>query len=322
MRSIKALELLKQNRINELRTQLEDEVYQESLKNKPNAKRRYAAMKKYFSYSSNPREVCQKPCAIEFEGKPYTSFTNSWSLALTTEPTGEIELFDTENGTYPDVSRLIHFNGAEKKVNFADVLARAKAKGYKLTKSAMHVNDYLVCYHGVYFRLPLLDVTYAIIDDGGEASIFHKEGSLTPMTIQTDIGICIILPIRYDGDPAAAGNIVIDISDKEVTTVDSEQIEELINRRRRQILVHSVIYYKMDDNIVSDSQWSIWAKELDELQKKYPNIAKGCVFADDFEDFDPSSGFNLPLEDTWAIGKARHLLAIRNMQITGTREVV
>lgn len=309
MRSIKALELLKQNRLNELRAALEDEVYQESLKTRPNAKKRYTAMKRYFSYSSNPREVCQKPCAIEYEGKPYTSFTNSWSLALTTEPTGEIELFDTDNGNYPDVSRLINFSGTEKKVNFADVFARAKTKGYKLTKGSMHTNDYLMCYHGVYFRIPLLDITYSIIDDGGEASIFHEEGSLRPMTIKNDIGVCIILPIRYDGDPAAAGNIIIDISE-EVMTVDTEEIAELINRRRRQVLVHSVIYYTLDDNIVSDSQWSLWAKELADLQNKYPDVAKTCWMADEFDGFEGSSGYDLPLDDPWAISKARYLLSL------------
>ena len=29
-------------------------------------------------------------------------------------------------------------------------------------------------------------------------------------------------------------------------SMDVEKISELINRRRRQILVHSIIYYKMD----------------------------------------------------------------------------
>lgn len=313
MRSIKALELLRQHRINELKSQLEDEVYQESLKTNPSAKKRYTAMKKYFSYHGAGREVCQKPCKIEFEGKPYTSFTNSWSLALTTEPTGEIELFDTANGNYPDVGRLISFNGTEKKVNFADVLARAKTKGYKLKKSEFASNQFLMSYHGVYFRIPLLDITYAIIDDGGEATIYHEEGSLRPMTIKTDIGVCIILPVRYDGDPSAAGNVVIDISE-EVETIDPKEIEELINRRRRQILVHSIIYYKMDSNIISDRQWSEWAVELDELQKKYPNIAKHCVYAEDFEDFDPSTGYSLPLDDPWAIHKARYLLELHSMK--------
>lgn len=135
------------------------------------------------------------------------------------------------------------------------------------------------------------------------------------MTIKNDIGICIILPVRYDGDPKAVGSVVIDISE-EVVTIDSEEIEALINRRRRQILVHSVIYYKMDANIVSDRQWSEWAVELDELQKKYPNIAKNCVYAEDFKDFDPSTGYSLPLDDPWAMHKARYLLHLHSIQRT------
>ena len=94
--------------------------------------------------------------------------------------------------------------------------------------------------------------------------------------------------------------------------MNNEEIAELINRRRRQILVHSVIYYNMDDNLVSDSQWSAWAKELDELQRQYPEIAMQCVFAKDFRDFDPSTGYNLPLNDPWAISKAHHLINMRD----------
>ena len=45
-----------------------------------------------------------------------------------------------------------------------------------------------------------------------------------------------------------------------------KSIAELLNRRRRQILVHSIIYYKMNDNLISDSTWSAWATELEELQ--------------------------------------------------------
>ena len=47
-------------------------------------------------------------------------------------------------------------------------------------------------------------------------------------------------------------------------------IKEKIRQRRRQMLVHSYIYYELDDNIVSDAQWAKWAKELEQLQKNYP----------------------------------------------------
>lgn len=90
-----------------------------------------------------------------------------------------------------------------------------------------------------------------------------------------------------------------------------KSVAELLNRRRRQILVHSVIYYKMDDNLISDSTWSKWATELEELQKKYPEIAAKVPYAEEFKDFDHSTGMNLPLDDPWAINKARQLLALR-----------
>lgn len=92
----------------------------------------------------------------------------------------------------------------------------------------------------------------------------------------------------------------------------NDQIAELITRRRRQVLVHSVIYYRMNDNLISDSQWSAWALELENLQRDYPNIAKTCVYADEFKNFDHSSGYNLPLGDPWAVNKARQLLRWRD----------
>lgn len=87
-----------------------------------------------------------------------------------------------------------------------------------------------------------------------------------------------------------------------------EQIHELISRRRRQVLIHSIIYYKMNENLVSDAQWSKWAVELEELQKQYPEIAETCPYAEAFKGFDHSSGYNLPLCDPWAENKAKQLL--------------
>jgi hypothetical protein len=211
------------------------------------------------------------------------------------------------------VSRLINLSGDEKKVNFAEVIAAAKTKGYKLKKSEFSSNNLLMKFDGIYFRLPLLDSTFSIIDDGGPATVYHEENSLRPMTVRTSVGLAVILPIRYDGDPTAAGNIVIDVTEEGVIPIVTEEIAELINRRRRQILVHSIIYYKMDDNLIPDHRWSSWAVELKELQDKYPQIASECVFADAFEEFDPSTGYNLPLDDGWAVNKARYLLKMRDM---------
>lgn len=101
MKALKILELLNSNRIEELKTKLQSEIYEESLRGKPDAKKRYTAMKRYFTYTDSSRECLQKPCEVTFEDKPYISFTNSWSLCLTSESVGEIELFDRNEGTYP-----------------------------------------------------------------------------------------------------------------------------------------------------------------------------------------------------------------------------
>lgn len=75
------------------------------------------------------------------------------------------------------------------------------------------------------------------------------------------------------------------------------KIAEKIQHRRYQMLVHSYIYYEMNENIISDSKWSKWATELAELQTKYPSIANTVVYAEDFADWDGSSGAFLTYAD-------------------------
>ena len=86
------------------------------------------------------------------------------------------------------------------------------------------------------------------------------------------------------------------------------EIASKINQRRRQILVHSIIYYRLGDSIISDFKWQEWANELHDLQEKHPEIAKNCIFAKEFEGFDASTGFHLPLGDPHYHAVARWLL--------------
>lgn len=69
-----------------------------------------------------------------------------------------------------------------------------------------------------------------------------------------------------------------------------QTIEEKIKQRRRQMLVHSYLYYEKNVNIVSDSKWSQWAMELVKLQEEYPKESKSVEFYEDFKDWDGSSG--------------------------------
>ena len=207
MKSSRVLEMLHQNRIDELKAALQDEIFTESLKTKPNAKKRYTAMKRYLANISSAREILQKPCPVEIEGEHYMSFCNTYSLALTKETCGEIPLCE-EPDRYPPIARLLNYEGTEGKIDFGKVMAEAKSKGYKYTKNAIYSNDYLLRYGGAYFRFALLDLTYGIIDDGNEAIVYHVDGPRRSMTITTDIGVAVVMPVFIDGDP---NGVVVEI---------------------------------------------------------------------------------------------------------------
>ena len=67
---------------------------------------------------------------------------------------------------------------------------------------------------------------------------------------------------------------------------------EAIARRRRQMLVHSYIYYELNNNIVNDATWQKWADQLAKLQAKF---GRRIGFYDKaFADWDGSTGFHLP----------------------------
>ena len=89
---------------------------------------------------------------------------------------------------------------------------------------------------------------------------------------------------------------------------DEAAIKSLIERRRRQILVHSIIYYRLNDNLIPDATWAAWAVELKRLQDQYPKVAEKCCYAEAYRDFDPSTGYNLPLYDPAALSMAHHLV--------------
>lgn len=199
MRNIEILELLNAGRVEEVKDRLRDEIYTEALGTKAGAKKRYNAMKKYFTYINSVREALQKPCLIEYNGKNYISFCNGYTLTLTTEPCGAVELLD-DSSNYPDVTRLIRLDGEKRKVDFKKVFAEAKSKGYKLIKNEVdsYKFKYLIRYDGAYFKMGLLDATFAIIDDGEEATVCHETGERTQLTIETSIGVCVVMPIRLE----------------------------------------------------------------------------------------------------------------------------
>lgn len=76
------------------------------------------------------------------------------------------------------------------------------------------------------------------------------------------------------------------------TTAAEHYTLELINRRHRQLLVHSYIYYKMGDSIIEDSKFDQLVKETVELHNQFPDLSEQAVFWDICRGFDTSaSGF-------------------------------
>lgn len=85
-------------------------------------------------------------------------------------------------------------------------------------------------------------------------------------------------------------------------------VEELIRRRRYQLLIHSCIYYELDQNVISDSKWNAWSEELVDLQNRYPELSNKIELAEYFKNWDGSTGAFLPLKEDWVIQKAQRVL--------------
>ena len=96
-----------------------------------------------------------------------------------------------------------------------------------------------------------------------------------------------------------------DLFEDEDPMVNSVQtLSEKIKQRRTQMLVHSYLYYKLDENIVDDDKWQQWANELVELQKQKMNIG---FYDKEFADWTGASGAFLRF-DRWVAVKAKSLL--------------
>lgn len=69
----------------------------------------------------------------------------------------------------------------------------------------------------------------------------------------------------------------------------------LINSLRKSFLVHSYLYYHLDKSVISDNLFNARAKMLARLQKEHPQIT--AIYQEYFENFDPSTGFDIPVDD-------------------------
>lgn len=89
-----------------------------------------------------------------------------------------------------------------------------------------------------------------------------------------------------------------------------EGIQELIHRRRRQVLVHSILYYAYNTNVVPDATYDLWAQELAKVQQDHPEDSEAVEYhLEAFRGYTGETGFHLPLHDRRATNIAKTLMA-------------
>lgn len=72
-----------------------------------------------------------------------------------------------------------------------------------------------------------------------------------------------------------------------------KRTEELIKRRRNQMMFHSHLYYDLSHTILKDHEWDNWAKELMRLQHDYG--WRICYYDGLFKDWSDATGHHLPV---------------------------
>lgn len=102
---------------------------------------------------------------------------------------------------------------------------------------------------------------------------------------------------------------------------EDQDIIDLIKRTRLQLLVHSYIYYRLNENVISDYQFDMLSKRLVDLQEANPELSKEVEWAEAFEDWDGSTGFNLPLGDSWVQNKGNYILKLSKENKDGTGKI-
>ena len=71
-------------------------------------------------------------------------------------------------------------------------------------------------------------------------------------------------------------------------------IQDYINWLQRFILVHSYIYYELDDNRISDKEYDAKSAELTRYRHEYPELWKTSEYYEQFGDeYNGATGYNL-----------------------------
>lgn len=88
-----------------------------------------------------------------------------------------------------------------------------------------------------------------------------------------------------------------------------------IGSLQRWIIIHSILYYEMSNSIIPDKVFDANARQLVDMQTKFPEEAKESQYWYVFYDFDGSTGFDLyyrlnKKDKTYLKSIAQHVLKL------------
>jgi NAD-dependent DNA ligase len=70
--------------------------------------------------------------------------------------------------------------------------------------------------------------------------------------------------------------------------------QELIDILQRKIIIHSYIYYYLNDNVISDREYDTLSRTLTNYKNTYPELWKNSMYYKQFgDDYNGSTGFDL-----------------------------
>lgn len=70
--------------------------------------------------------------------------------------------------------------------------------------------------------------------------------------------------------------------------------QEYIDYLQRFIIVHSYIYYELNNNVISDREYDAKSKELVKYKNEHPDLWKNSMYYKQFgDDYNGATGFTL-----------------------------
>lgn len=86
-----------------------------------------------------------------------------------------------------------------------------------------------------------------------------------------------------------------------------------IQTLQRWIIVHSILYYEMDNSVIDDLMFDKNARQLVKMQSKFPDESKNTAYWYIFKDFDGTTGYDIygkltEKDKVYLSGTATHVL--------------